>query len=161
MIRSAFCAAALLALTATAAPALEMVKAVTIAVPPEKVWAAIGNFCGIGDWHPAVENCEASMQDGKPIRTLTIKGGEGTIVETELSRSEDKMTYSYAMLDGILPVAGYISTIAVTPGGEGSRVTWFGVFEAKGVDDAKALAKISEVYEVGLAAIAEKAKAAK
>lgn len=161
MFRTAFCAAALLALTATAAPALEVVKAITIAAPPEKVWETIGNFCGIGDWHPAVENCEASMQDGKAIRKLTIKGGEGTILESELSRSEDKMSYSYAVLDGILPVAGYISTIAVTPGGDGSRVTWFGVFEAKGVDDAKAVAKISEIYETGLAAIAEKAKAAK
>ncbi|GJE56133.1 MULTISPECIES: SRPBCC family protein [Methylobacterium] len=161
MIRSAFCAATLLALTATAAPALEVVKAITVAAPPDKVWDTIGNFCGIGDWHPAIENCEASMQDGKPIRKLTLKGGGGTIVETELSRSDDKMSYSYAILDGPLPVAGYISTLAVTPGGEGSRVTWFGVFEAKGADDAKATATIAGIYEAGLASLAEKAKAAK
>lgn len=160
MIRSAIGAAALLAAAVTAAPALEVVKAVTIAAPPQKVWDTIGNFCGIGDWHPAIEHCEASMQDGKSIRTLSLKGG-GTIVETELSRSDEKMSYSYAILDGPLPVAGYISTLAVTPGGEGSRVTWFGVFEAKGADDAKATAAISGIYEAGLAAISEKAKAAK
>ncbi len=161
MIRSTFCAAALVALSTTAAPALEVVKAVTIAVPPEKVWDTIGNFCGIGDWHPAVENCEASMQDGKPVRKLTLKGGGGTLVETELSRSEEKLSYSYAILDGPLPVAGYISTLAVTPGGAGSRVTWFGVFEAKGADDAKATETIAGIYDAGLAALAEKAKAAK
>jgi hypothetical protein len=26
----------------------------------DKVWAAVGDFCGIGAWHPALAGCELS-----------------------------------------------------------------------------------------------------
>ena len=157
MIRIALCAAACLALSSAPVSAIEVVKAVTIAAPPEKVWEVIGNFCGIGDWHPAIENCEASTSEGKTVRTLTLKGG-GKLVEVELTRSDERMSYTYAILEGPLPVSGYTSALAVTPGGEGSRVTWFGSFQAKDAPDATAEATIAGIYEAGLAAIAKKAK---
>ena len=47
---------------------------------PTQAWAAIGDFCGIAGWHPAIEKCELGEKGGKPIRTLSLKGG-GTIVE--------------------------------------------------------------------------------
>ena len=53
---SAFVAAAVAALAAAAATpalALTVTRSAEIAAPPAKVWAAIGEFCGIGDWHPA------------------------------------------------------------------------------------------------------------
>ena len=30
-------------------------------------WAAIGDFCGIASWHPAVAKCEISVKDGATL----------------------------------------------------------------------------------------------
>ena len=97
MIRSLI-AAVCLAAAATPAAALEVVKAATVAAPPEKVWAIIGNFCGISDWHPAVTQCETGVIDGRSTRTLTLKDG-GVLTEAELSRSDERMGYAYTILD--------------------------------------------------------------
>lgn len=157
MIRTALCAAACLALSTVTGRALDVVKSVTVAAPPEKTWAAIGNFCGIGDWHPAVENCDASVKDGRTVRTLSLKGG-GTLIEAELSRNEAGRSYTYTILEGSLPVSDYASTIAVTPNGDGSRVTWLGSFEAKGANEAKAQETIAGIYQSGLDALAAKVR---
>lgn len=148
---------ALSALAATPVMALEVTKSATIAAPPEKVWKTIGEFCGIGDWHPVVEKCEASEKGGKKLRTLSLKGG-GTLVEEQTARDEKKMDYTYIILEGPLPVADYKSTIHVMKDGSGSKVTWKGDFKAKGAPDAKAEEVIGGVYEAGLKGISDKAK---
>jgi hypothetical protein len=157
MIKTLSSAAALVALTALPALALEAAGAVTVAAPPAKVWAVIGDFCGIGQWHPAVEKCVPSQKGGKPVRTLSLKGG-GTLVEEQVRRDDGAMSYTYTILDGPLPVAGYESTLSVKPAGGGSAVSWNGSFQAKGADDATARGVIQGIYDSGLAAIAAKAK---
>ena len=155
MLKTTLTAAALLALTATGALALEASKSVDIKAPPAKVWAAIGDFCGISQWHPAIAACTPSMDGQKHLRTLDLKGG-GQIVERQVSRREKKMEYTYAIVSGPLPVAHYRSTIKVTPSADGSTVTWSGTFSAKGADDAKATAAIQGIYDSGLDALATK-----
>ena len=150
-------AALLLAISAPSAFALEVVKTVDIAAPPAKVWAAIGDFCGISQWHPAITACVPSTKGAAQVRTLTLKGG-GTIVEQQTARDDAAMTYSYEILDGPLPVADYKSTITVAPHGDGSIVTWFGQFAAKGAPDSKAEAAIAGVYQSGLAGLSSKVK---
>jgi hypothetical protein len=147
----------MLALSAGSAAALEASKSIDIAAPPAKVWAAIGDFCGIAQWHPAIVGCTPSTQGGMPVRTLALKGG-GTIVEKQLSRSDEAMDYSYAIVQSPLPVADYRSTIKVSANGGGSTVTWSGEFVAKGAEDAKAVAAIQGIYDSGLAALADKVK---
>ena len=157
MLKTTIAAAAALLLTAGAASALEASKTVDIKAPPAKVWATIGDFCGIAQWHPAIANCTPSMDGKKKIRTLDLKGG-GQIVERQVSRKEKKMEYTYAIVSGPLPVDHYRSTIAVTPSADGSTVTWSGTFVAKGADDAKATAAIQGIYDSGLEALATKAQ---
>lgn len=157
MLRTLTGAAALTAMTLTPAFALEVSKSADIAAPPATVWKTIGEFCSIGDWHPAIEKCAPSKKDGKDIRTLSLKGG-GTIVEERLAHSDKKMEYSYTILESPLPVSGYKSTIMVEPSASGSKVTWKGTFKAKGADDAKAEEVIGGIYEAGFKGIAEKAK---
>ncbi|MEA1831408.1 SRPBCC family protein [Methylobacterium durans] len=149
--------AALVVGTAAPALALDVQKTTTIAAPPAKVWQTIGDFCGIGTWHPAVETCTPSEKDGKAIRTLKLKGG-GAIVEEQTSRDDKVMSYSYAILESPLPVSDYASTLAVAPEGSGSKVTWSGSFSAKGVPDSVAKDVIEGIYAGGLKGIAEKAK---
>lgn len=151
-------ALAALALTAAApAYAIDLTRSADIAAPPAKVWQTIGDFCGIGNWHPAVEKCALSDQDGKKVRTLSLKGG-GTIKEEQLSRDDKVMSYTYTILESPLPVSDYKSTLSVAPEGSGSKVTWSGTFNAKGAPDSVAKDAIQGIYDSGLKALSEKAK---
>jgi uncharacterized protein YndB with AHSA1/START domain len=157
MLKTTLAAAVILAATTGAACALEASKSVDIKAPPAKVWEAIGDFCGIAQWHPAVATCTPSVRGKRHIRTLALKGG-GTVVERLVVRHEKAMDYTYAIVTSPFPVSGYRSTIKVAPGATGSVVSWTGSFKAKGVDDATAISTMQGVYDSGLAALADKAK---
>ena len=150
-------AALALAASTVAGHALEVTRSADIAAPPAKVWQTIGEFCGIGDWHPAIEKCVLSDKDGMKVRTLSLKGG-GTLKEEQVSRDDKVMSYTYTILEGPLPVTDYHSTLLVAKAGSGSKVTWTGTFKAKGAPDAKAQEAIAGVYDAGLKGIAAKAK---
>ena len=137
--------------------ALELKRSADIAAPPAKVWQTIGDFCGIGSWHPAIETCTPSEKDGMKVRTLALKGG-GTIKEEQLSRDDKVMSYTYTILESPLPVSDYKSTLSVAPEGSGSKVTWSGTFNAKGAPDTVADDAIKGIYDSGLKALSEKAK---
>lgn len=138
------------------AMALEVKRTATVAAPPEETWKAIGDFCGIADWHPAITNCQLS-KGAEHLRTLGIKGG-GTVVEKELGRSDAAHEYSYAIikLDAPIPVDNYRSVIKVTASGNGSLIVWTGSFNAKGATDDKAVATIEGFYDAGLAVLQSK-----
>jgi carbon monoxide dehydrogenase subunit G len=157
MLKKILPAAAFAALAATPALALEVSQTFDVPAPPAKVWAAIGDFCGIAAWHPAIETCALSTKGDAQLRTLSLKGG-GSIVEQQLSRNDAALDYSYAILESPLPVADYKSTIQVTPSAIGSKVTWSGSFKAKGAEDAKAEATIVGIYRAGLQGIVDKFK---
>ncbi|MCJ2118831.1 SRPBCC family protein [Methylobacterium sp. J-001] len=150
-------AALALAASTVAGHALEVTRSADIAASPAKVWQTIGEFCGIGDWHPAIEKCVLSDKDGMKVRTLSLKGG-GTLKEEQVSRDDKVMSYTYTILEGPLPVSDYKSTLAVAPEGTGSKVTWSGTFNAKGAPDTVAVDAIQGIYESGLKALSDKAK---
>ena len=157
MIRTLALPALLLVAVTGPGYAVDVQKSLDVAAPPAKVWQAIGDFCGIGAWHPAVETCAPSEKDGMKVRTLSLKGG-GTLVEEQVSRDDKVMSYTYTILQGPLPVADYKSTLSVAPEGSGSKVSWTGTFNARGAPDTVAVDAISGIYESGLKAIADKAK---
>ena len=157
-MRSLFVIASTLMIgTALPAFALEVTKSADIPAPPDKVWQTIGDFCGIGNWHPAIEKCTPSDSGGKPERTLSLKGG-GTIVEQQQARDDKGMSYTYTILQSPLPVSDYKSTISVAPSASGSKVIWTGNFQAKGAPDAKAEDVIGGIYEAGFKGLADKTK---
>ena len=137
----------LLILAAVPAAAVESSIAGSSAAAAGAVWAKIGDFCGIGNWHPAIEKC-ALPADGK-MRTLSLKGG-GTIVEKLEKRDDTGHSYTYSIVEGPLPVANYVSTISVAPAGAGSTITWSGKYDAKGASDADAKKTIDGVYQAGI-----------
>ena len=151
---SIVCAAIVMSVPALA---IEVTKTADTTAKPGAAWTTVGDFCAIADWHPAVEKCEENDVDGKKQRSLTLAGGGGTIVEELESRDDAGMKYTYKILSGPLPVANYVSTISVSPKGDGSELTWTGTFDAKGASDADAEAAIAGVYEGGLKGIADKA----
>ncbi|SMD05564.1 Polyketide cyclase / dehydrase and lipid transport [Fulvimarina manganoxydans] len=145
------------ALAATPAFALGVEKSTEVAASPDTVWQVVGDFCAIGDWHPAVESCEDGEADGKERRTLTLKGG-GTIVEELVSRDDAAHTYTYRIVESPLPVANYESTISVSGEGDTATLSWSGTFDAANATDEEAENAIGGIYDAGIQAIAEKAK---
>jgi hypothetical protein len=142
-------------LLAGTALAAEVSRQLDVAAPPDEAWAAIGTFCAIGDWHPAIEKCALSNQGKDTLRTLSLKGG-GTIVEKLVKWEPKKRSYTYAIVSSPLPVADYISTVSVKAKGQGSRLVWKGRFKPIG-DEAKAKETVAGIYTAGLDGIAKKA----
>jgi hypothetical protein len=125
---------------------LESSVTTTSSISPEALWKKIGDFCGVADWHPAIEKCVLSA-DGKQ-RTLSLKGG-GTIVEALENLDDAGHAYAYTIISGPLPVANYHSTISVSPDPKGSSLKWVGTYDAKGASDADAKKVIDGIYESG------------
>ena len=157
MNKKAFLFALPFAMAATGAMALEAKVAKDSAASPEAAWAAVGDFCAIGTWHPVVEKCEISSQDGVTFRTLSLKGG-GTILEKQINFDKAKMSYAYTIEESPLPVKNYKSTMRVLPKDKGSTIEWSGTFDAKDAPDADAVKVITGIYEAGVGALVAKAK---
>jgi len=135
--------------------ALSVVERISIGAPAAGVWAAIRNFDGLQDWHPAVAASPADKANAEgSVRRLSLQGG-GAIVETLEQHDDGRMSYTYTMEDGgPLPVAGYRSTITVSADGAGSQVEWRGDFSAApGTADGDATQTMRGVYRGGLESI--------
>jgi hypothetical protein len=143
-----------LAISATSASALEAKVEKDAAAGASAVWTAIGGFCGIATWHPAVAKCVLLEKDGKSYRELTLKDG-ARLLEELVQYDKAAMTYSYTIVEGPLPVANYRSTLSVADDGKGSKITWTGSFDAKGAADADAVKTISGIYEAGASELAK------
>src|SRR6202163_324926 len=147
--------------TWAAAPRLTVSKTITIDASAAKVWHAAKDFNALNTWHPAVATDE--IVEGKnntvgAVRVLTLKSG-GTIKEKLLAFNAPGRTFTYAIVEGVLPVSDYKSTLVVKPvGKDKSKVTWTGHFKRKNVgdkpadneNDKTAVDTISGVYQGGL-----------
>ena len=118
-------------------------------------WAAVGDFCGISIWHPAIAKCELSTKDGNSYRTLTLKDG-GKVFEKQTAFDAKAMTYSYTIEEGPLPVANYKATLKVVAKDKGATIDWSGNFDANGAPDADAVKTITSIYEGGVDALVAK-----
>ena len=147
--------AALAMLAPLSAYAIDVTETMDSAQAAAAVWAKVGDFCGIAKWHPAVKNCTLSQKDGATFRLLDL-GDKATVLEKLVNRDDAKRSYSYMIVEGVLPVQNYVSTISVAEAGAGSKITWVGKFEAKGAPDADAAKVISGVYKAGLVPLAAK-----
>jgi len=103
---------------------------ITIAAPPAKVWAALREF-GDVSWHPSIKKADATGGNaaGTASRTITLETGD--LVEGLDEYSDKDMSYGYRLSTenlAAMPVSFYSATIAVTPSGGASEVTWVGRF---------------------------------
>lgn len=158
---AAACAAAWLAPAAAHGPTRQKVtETITINAPAAAVWARMGNFDALKDWHPAVAESSADKGNAEgSVRTVKLKGG-GEIVETLQSHDAAGMKYTYrAKPGGALPVTNYSATIQVTADGDKSVVEWRGAFyrgfpnndPPPDQNDEAAVKAVTGVYQSGLA----------
>ncbi|MES2181528.1 MAG: SRPBCC family protein [Pseudomonadota bacterium] len=140
---------------------LSVHEKVTINAPAAKVWEKVSNFNDLGAWHPAVKSTEIVTGENNKIgaeRLLTLQDG-GTIKEKLLGYNAKAKTFKYAIIEGVLPVTSYVSSVTVKAvGKDKSLVVWEGAFKrkdtattpAEGQDDATAVKVITSVYRGGL-----------
>lgn len=138
----------------------QVTQKIEINAAPDKVWAEIGDFCGIKNWHPAIASCEADRSGKRPVRTLITKDG-AKIIEQEISRNEMAHAYSYRIVESPLPVEKYHSTLKVLGlGDHKSEIVWSGEFGAKGTP-AEADKIIAGIYSGGLEGLKKEVESVK
>jgi hypothetical protein len=153
VLKVALACAGFITLGAASVHAIEVREVAEIKATPAAVWAKIGEWCAIKDWHPAIAACDASK---KGFRTLTLKDG-GKIVE-KLTKT-GKNSYSYDILESPLPVKNYNATLVAKADSIGSTdLTWSAKFDAKGKPDSEAAAVIKGIFVDGLKNIKDKVK---
>lgn len=134
------------------AHAAEVSRTVKVNASAEQAWEVIGPFCAIADWYPGIDSCEEETIDGTTHRRLITADG-GQFLEKLLAHDDGGMSYSYAIVEGPLPVAGYSSTMSVTEAGGETIITWESTFEPDGVSEDEAVEVITGVYDGGLEAL--------
>jgi hypothetical protein len=144
----------------------KVVEQVEINAPPEKVWAAVGNFQDMG-WHPAVAKTEGTGGNEQgATRTLTLQSG-GKIHEKLNKYDKEGRSLSYEITEVdvmVLPVTNYSSTLSVKGEGAKSTVEWRGAFyrgfmnndPPPELSDEAATKAITGVYRGGLDALKKK-----
>lgn len=127
----------------------KVVETIVINASPEKVWAMVGDFQGLHNWHPDVVSTEMNGEN----RVLSLAQSEedknaekdvSTITEELKKLDNEKMTIKYKIVDmssdktvsykeikydvPTIPVHNYLGTITVKAVDGGSEVTWTGKF---------------------------------
>ena len=144
-----------------AAPMLKVSKSIIIHASPDTVWEKVKDFDGINTWHPAVAKDQLVAGTNNTVgaeRMLTLGDG-GTIHEKLLGFDAKHHRFHYAIVESVLPVSDYTSTLSVKAAGKDrSKVTWSGTFKRKDTgprpaadaNDATATKTMAGVYQAGL-----------
>ncbi|HSI46439.1 MAG TPA: SRPBCC family protein [Methylophilus sp.] len=144
-----------------AAETLKLEESVEINAKAETVWANVSNFGDLGLWHPAIKSTQ--IVSGTPnlpgvIRLLTLQDNS-QVKEELLTFSPAQKTFSYKILEGVLPVSNYRSTVTVKALSDSkTKVTWNGDFKRKDLSDKPvanqtdddAIKTMTVVYRSGL-----------
>jgi Polyketide cyclase / dehydrase and lipid transport len=119
---------------------LSVVEIVDINAKPSAVWEQIRNFDGLPKWHPAVAKSRiVAGKNNEPgaARELTIKDGP-MLTDELISLNDERMFFTYRLVESPLPVTDYLSSVSVKPRGAGSEVIWTVTFKRKNASDSPA-----------------------
>jgi hypothetical protein len=150
MIKRMIAAVCMLGFASGAASAAEVESKVEVKGDAAAIWAKVGGWCALADFHPAVAKCEESEANGKKRRTLTTKDG-AVIKETMLDSGAT--SYSYRIDESPLPVADYTASFSLTKSKDGATIVWSAKFQPKGASEAEAEKVIQGIFDGGLGAI--------
>ncbi len=137
-----------------------------IDAPIEKVWEVMRDYNDMPSYHPGIkqsviENSLPSDQVGC-IRRLTL--GEGYVREVLLCLDDRNYVFTYEIIEGTLPVRGYVAGVRLHRVTEGNRTfgEWWADFEVVGADRNAVIAQIgNNVFAAGFKAVAAKLAAAR
>ncbi len=119
-------------------------------VAADLVWQTIGGFSAMAKLNPAIESSEETSEDGATIRTLTLAGGGGTVVEKLETLNDKERSCTYSIVSSPLPPSKYQATLKVRAEGPMScTVEWSSRFDAEGGAENDAAAAVRQIYEAG------------
>lgn len=127
-------------------------RMVELTADRDTVWARIGGFGSIADWHPLIASAELTEIDGDTFRHLGTTDDE-LFFERLIETGPHHMTYE--MVEGPLPVSDYRSTLSCVAEASGCRVFWSAYFEP--TEEAERVSDniVGTFYEIGLRALRE------
>lgn len=132
-----------------------------IDAPIESVWEVMRDYNDMPSYHPGIkksviENNLSSDQVGC-IRRLTL--GEGYVREVLLCLDDRNYVFTYEIIEGTLPVRGYVAGVRLHRVTEGNRTfgEWWADFEVVGADRDAMIAQIgNNVFAAGFKGVASK-----
>ncbi|MFK8253006.1 SRPBCC family protein [Ancylobacter terrae] len=142
-------------------------ESITIAAPPEQVWAIVADFGGIGQWHPLVREVQATGGNAAGAeRALTLQ--KGTITEglDDVDTAGKRISYRLSKENTeAIPVSFYTASIEVLPAAGGSEVKWGARFyradttnePPEDLNDETAIAAMTDFIRRGLEGLKAKA----
>lgn len=99
---------------------------VSLPAGADTVWAGIGGFDAIADWHPEVVSAELAEIEGETHRHLRMTD-ESLILERLVEKGPRH--YTYEIVDSPLPLIGHRATLSCVPEEDDCHVFWSVVFE--------------------------------
>jgi hypothetical protein len=123
------------------------------------------DYNGMPSYHPGIKN--SVIENDLPsdqigcVRRLTL--AEGYVREVLLCLDDRNYVFTYEIIEGTLPVRGYVAGIRLHRITDGNRTfgEWWADFEVVGADRDAMIAQIgNNVFAAGFKAVAEKIAAA-
>lgn len=118
-------------------------------ISPDQIWALIGTFSALSDWHPAIRS--SRLEDDGRVGRLSLLGGGEIVGRLEPIEAKERL-YRYSAVNRQLPIANYTATLRVCDDGADQAVgDWSGEFEpAPGIRDNEAIDVVQDIYQAGL-----------
>ena len=112
-----------------------VMHAVRLPVRAQPLWAEIGAFGSVGEWHPLVTRVDSEGDSAGSRRTTQDRDGV-----TQVDRLKDydgrQFIYRYEMISTTLPVRDYVGEFRVDDNAdETSTVTWSANFALAGLSE--------------------------
>jgi hypothetical protein len=132
-----------------------------INAPIEKVWSVMRDYNDMPSYHPGIS--KSIIEGGGPsdrvgcVRRLTL--GDGFVRERLLCMDDRNYAFSYAIIEGTLPVRGYVAGVRLRRVTVGNRTfaEWWADFEVVGADRDAMFAEIGDnVFAAGFRGVAAK-----
>ena len=132
-----------------------------IDAPVEEVWRIMRDFNGVPYYHPGIRKSEIEG-DGCGdevgcVRHLTLS--DGFVREQLLCLDDLNYVFTYKIIDGTIPVRGYVAGVQLRRITQGNRTftEWWADFEVIGADRDELIAHIgNNVFAVGLNGVASR-----
>jgi mxaD protein len=134
---------------------LEVNLSIELGSPAATVWETVGNFNGMGEWHPLVKSSTLEPAAGGVGRRVTIAGdtaGNRELIERLVSFDASAREYAYTIVSGPVPFMDYVGRFRVISNdAERCSFIYHGQFKAKAEQsDAAATSRIRNFYKIGL-----------
>jgi uncharacterized membrane protein len=132
-----------------------------IDAPIEKVWGVMRDFNDMPSYYPGIQ--KSIIQGEGPsdrvgcVRRLTL--AEGFVRERLLCMDDRNYAFTYEIIEGTLPVRGYVAGVRLHRVTHGNRTfaEWWADFEVVGADRDAMVAQIgNNVFAAGFRAVAAK-----